>query len=183
MPVKVVARSVAEHVHHDRVGEQARRRERKLADRAHVLFVLRAGRDVDRVVAAVVRTRRDLVEQQLVRRSRERTRRNTFRRCRRPRPTAAAISRAACGRSLHRRAPARRVIGENSAVVRVLGDRIGDDLVARVARRDDAELARERNERFEDQLRAIRPRRALRAPPRASRRATGPFRRIRRAPS
>ena len=38
----------------------------KIADRADVLLVLRALRHVDRVMAAVVRSRRDLVDEQLV---------------------------------------------------------------------------------------------------------------------
>ena len=103
---EMVAGPVAENVHHDGVGEQARRRERQIADRAHVLLVLRARRHVDRVVAAVVRTRRDLVDEQLAA-GRRKNSTQYVPTMPSPRPTIARHLVARFARSLRRPAPAR----------------------------------------------------------------------------
>ena len=60
-----VAPDVAQQVHHHRRAVLRGVAQRQAAEHAHLLLELRGAAGVDRVVAAVVRARRDLVQQQL----------------------------------------------------------------------------------------------------------------------
>ena len=92
---------VAQQVHHHRRRVLARVAERQAGEHARLLLELRRDARVDRVVAAVVRPRRDLVDQQ-----RAVARRRTSRRTARRGSRARAATRVAMSRALRPQAAA-----------------------------------------------------------------------------
>ena len=174
---------VAQQVHHHRRRVLARVAQRQVGQHARLLLELRRDARVDRVVAAVVRPRRDLVdEQRAVARDEHLDAQH-----------AAVVERVRdAGRDLARAAPAssgddarghdRHV--EDAVAMPVLGDRPGRGLAALVARDDHRHLAGERRSRCSSTHGCAAHRAPRRdAPRRACARAPGPCRRSRSARS